>query len=107
MSNSYEIWVLWVFQLQWQGVSPGEGREWKGDEMKRISHLGLLLITTAMCMIVVLPSVDKGSVASTANAFASLTMDDRVSEEEEDEGGIPQELPEHACRYGGLALTIL
>ena len=60
-----------------------------------------------MCVFVVLPSVDKASVASTTNAFASLTMDDRVSEEEEDEGGIPQELPEHACRYGGLPLTIL
>ena len=52
-------------------------------------------------MFLVLPAVDKGSVASTTNAFASLTMDDRVSEEEEEEG-IPQELPEHACRCGGL-----
>ena len=37
-------------------------------------------------------------------AFVSLTMDDRVSEEEEDEGGVPQELPEHACRCGGLGV---
>ena len=51
-------------------------------------------------MFLVLPAVDKGSVASTTNAFASLTMDDRVSEEEEE--GVPQELPEHACRCGGL-----
>ena len=65
----------------------------------------LLLFFEKLHLHVVLPSVDKSSVASTTNAFASLTMDDRVSEEEEEEG-IPQELPEHACRYRGLPLTI-
>ena len=60
-----------------------------------------------MCVFVVLPSVDKASVASTTNAFASLTMDDRVSEEEEDEGGIPQELPEHACRCGDYLMIMV
>ena len=88
-----------------EGIGDGRGSGERGEGGGKNGDISVG--SPYSCMFVVLPSVDKGSVASTANSFASLTMDDRVSEEEEDEGGIPQELPEHACRYGGLPLTIL
>ena len=79
----------------------GEEREGEGGGRKGRGYLIGVSLQLHVCCT---PSVDKGSVASAANAFASLTMDDHVSEEEEDEGGVPQELPEHACRCGGLGV---